>query len=450
MVVNGTLDLERVRTAGQALLAPVLDRIVSADFLLELGAIIAAGLIAGWLAPRLVRSFKKHIPRVPPSPAVDRAVAIAASVAVPSLWLLVLWLAVESARATGREMKFADSAVALLVAWIVIRLLSHVVRSVFWSRIIFVAAWSIAALEIFGLLDRIEASLAKIGITYGEVRISALNMVRAVIVLAVLLWLAGRLRAFLERRILLAESLTPTLRVLFVQMLKIALPAIAVLIALPVLGVNLTAITVFGGALAVGVGLGLQKIVANLVSGILILGGGSIRPGDVIAVKDKSGAEAFGRVKSISANYLSLQTRGGKEYLIPNETFLTNGVENWTHSDNRVRLKIPFRISYDGDPKLAMALALDAAAATPRVIKEPPPVCLLTAFGDTTIEFELRIWIEDPMNGLANLKSDCLLQLWDRFQAHGIRIVPRHIEVHLASAPDDRILAAKESAARHM
>jgi potassium efflux system protein len=165
----------------------------------------------------------------------------------------------------------------------------------------------------------------------------------------------------------------------------------------------------------------------------MILGSGSIRPGDVIAVKDMAGAEAFGRVTSISANYLSLQTRGGKEYLIPNETFLTNGVENWTHSDNRVRLKIPFRISYDGDPKLAIKLALEVAEAIPRVIKEPRPVCLLTAFGDTAIEFELRIWIDDPMNGVANVKSDCLLQLWDQFQAYGIRIVSRQLEVLLAS-----------------
>jgi small-conductance mechanosensitive channel len=447
--VNGTFDLGHLMGAGQTLLSPILARVFSAGFLLELAAIVAAGLMAHWVAPRLVRFFRQHIFHMPHWLAADRLVAIAASVAVPTLWLLFLWLAVESANAIGLETGFAASAEALLVAWIVIRLLSNVVRNPFWSRLIFVAAWSIAALEIFGLLDRIEASLASIGITYGDVRISALNVVRAVIVLAVLLWLAGRLRSFLERRILLAQNLTPTLRVLFVQALKLALPAIAVLVALPVLGVNLTAITVFGGALAVGIGLGLQKIVANLVSGVLILGSGSIRPGDVIAVKDKSGSEAFGQVTSISANYLSLQTRGGREYLIPNETFLTNGVENWTHSDNRVRLKIPFRISYGGDPKLAIALALDAAAAIPRVIKDPRPACIVTAFGDTGIEFELRIWIDDPMNGVANIKSECLLQLWDRFQMHGMAIVSRQLEVLLASPSEDRIVVRKEPASRH-
>ena len=272
---------------------------------------------------------------------------------------------------------------------------------------------------------------------------------RALIVLAALLWLAGRLRGFLERQILLAESLTPTLRVLFVQALRLILPAISRSgCAAGAPESTSPPVTVFGGALAVGVGLGLQKIVANLVSGVLILGSGSIRPGDVIAVKDKAGAEAFGQVTSISANYLSLQTRGGREYLIPNETFLTNGVENWTHSDNRVRLKIPFKVSYGGDPKLAIKLALDAAAAIRRVIKDPCPACLLTAFGDTAIEFELRIWIDDPRNGVANIKSDCLLQLWDRFQMHGIPIVSRQLEVHLVSPREDRTVVATESAAR--
>jgi len=447
--VNGTLDLEHLMAEGQALLAPLLDRIFSVGFLLELAAILAAGLVAHGVAPGLVRFFKRHISQMPVWLAADRIVATGASVAAPILWLLLLWLAVESGRAGGFDTSFAASAEALLVAWIVIRLLSNVVRNAFWSRIILVTAWSIAALEIFGLLDRIEGSLANIGISYGDVRISALNIVRALIVLVALLWLSGQLRGFLERRILLAENLTPTLRVLFAQALKLALPAAAVLIALPVLGINLTAITVFGGALAVGVGLGLQRIVGNLVSGVLILGSGSIRPGDVIAVKDKAGTEAFGQVTSISANYLSLQTRGGREYLIPNETFLTNGVENWTHSDSRVRLKIPFRIAYDGDPKLAITLALEASAAIPRVIKKPRPVCLLMAFGDTGIEFELRIWIEDPMNGVANVKSDCLLQLWDRFQMHGMRIVSRQLEVLLAAPPEERVVVTKEPAAHH-
>jgi small-conductance mechanosensitive channel len=445
--MNGTIDLERLAAAGQALLRSAFERMLSVEFLIELLALVISGLLAQFIAPHLIGYFKRHIVWSPRGLSVDRAAAAASSVAIPILWLVFLRLAIEIGRAGGLPMNVAASASALLVAWIAIRLLSNVVRNPFWSRIIFVTAWTLAALEIVGLLDRIEASLASIGFTYGDVQISALNIVRALVVLVVLLCVAAWLRGLLERRILLAQNLTPTLRVLFVQALRLALPAVAVLVALPVLGINLTALTVLGGALAVGAGLGLQRVVSNVVSGVLLLGSGSIRPGDVIAVKDMSGAEAYGRVTAISANYLSLETRGGKEHLIPNETFLTNGVENWTHSDSRVRLKIPFRTTYDCEPKVAVALALEAAAATSRVIKEPRPVCHLSAFGEATIEYELRIWIEDPMNGVANVKSDCLLQLWDRFQANGIRIVAGHLEVVLAS-PDGKPVAAKPLASR--
>jgi small-conductance mechanosensitive channel len=444
--VNGTLDFGRLAAAGQSLIEVIRARASSPAFLLELLALAGTAILASWIAPRLMRFIRQQISAARPRPVVSGVIEVVASVAMPILWLLFLRLAVEAGRAAGLEMSLAGSATALLVAWIGIRLLSHVVRSPAWSRIIFVTAWSLAALEILGLLDRIEMSLADIGFTYGAARISALNVVRALIVLAVLLWLAALLRSFLERRISHVETLTPTLQVLLVQVLKLVLPTLAVLVALPVLGINLTALTVFGGAVAVGVGLGLQKMVANLVSGFLLLSSGSIRPGDVIAVKDAAGAQTFGRVTSVGANFLSLRTRSGREHLLPNESFITHGVENWSLSDNKVRVKIPFGISYESDPRVAMELAVEAAAAVPRIIPDPRPVCLLIGFGDSAIALELRVWIDDPMNGVANVKSECLLQMWDRFQAHGIRILQR--DVRLVSVPDGGSSPDNAAAAR--
>jgi small-conductance mechanosensitive channel len=440
--VNGALHLERMMAAWQDFLDAVVARVNSPEVLIEVVILLGTGLAARLLAPPLMRLLRGGSP--PTRPLLHGIVEIATSIAVPSLWLLFLRIATASGRAAGLDMSFAGSAAALLVAWIVIRLVSHVVRSPALSRIIFVTAWSVAALEILGLLDRIEAELADIGFTYGDTRISALNVVRALIVLAILLWLTTLLRGFLERRITHTQSLTPTLQVLLVQALKILLPLVALLVALPVLGINLTALTVFGGALAIGAGLGLQRSVANLVSGFFLLSSGSIRPGDVIAVKDLSGTETFGRVTSISAHYLSLRTRAGKEYLIPNETFVTNGVENWTHSDDKVRLKIPFGVSYGCDPRRAMTLALEAAAAVPRVVENPRAVCLLTAFGDSAVEFELRIWIEDPMNGVANVKSECLLQLWDRLKANDIQIPFPQRDLHLVSLPERGLVMTKD------
>jgi small-conductance mechanosensitive channel len=429
------------RAAAQSLLRLFVARAISRTVLIELALIAATALIARLLAPRLVRLLKRDVARAPPRPIRDGMILVAASVATPSLWLLFLWIASEIARAAGLNTMLAGNAAALLIAWIVIRLVSHVVRSPIWSRIIFVTAWAIAALEILGLLDRIEASLAKIGFSYGRSWVSALGIVRALIALAIFLWLVALLRRFLERRIRHAQSLTPTLQALLVQALRLVLPALAIVATLPVLGINLTAVTVLGGAVAVGAGLGLQKLVSNLASGFLILGSGAIRPGDVIAAKDQSGAASFGRVTSIGATFLSLRTRGGREFLIPNETFVAGGVENWSHSDRRVRLNIPFGAAYECDPRLVIGLAQEAAAAVGRVIAEPGPKCLLTGFGDSAVLFELRIWIEDPMSGVANVKSECLLEIWDRFRAHGIRLPFPQRDVHVVSLPDETAAA---------
>jgi small-conductance mechanosensitive channel len=249
-----------------------------------------------------------------------------------------------------------------------------------------------------------------------------LNIVRAVIVLSVLLWLTGQLRGFLERRIYQAQNLTPSLQALLVQLLKLLLPLIAVLVALPLVGLNLTAVTVFGGAFAVGAGLGLQRAVANLVSGFMLLGSKSIRPGDVIAVKDMGGAKTYGRVNSIGALYVSLRTRDGIDYLVPNDSFLSTGIENWTHADNNVRVKLPFGVAHGSDLKQVIAAALDAAASVPRVLKSPQPVCFLTGYSDSALNFELRFWINDPMNGLSNVRGECLLSILERLRSEAIRM----------------------------
>jgi small-conductance mechanosensitive channel len=280
----------------------------------------------------------------------------------------------------------------------------------------------VAALDILGLLGLIETALNRIGFPYGTTRISGLNVVRALIVLAFMLWLSALARRFLERRISQTQTLSPSLQALLLQFSNLVLPALAVVIALPVLGLNLTALTVFGGAFAVGAGLGLQKIIANLVSGFLLLGTKAIKPGDIIALKDTGGNPTYGRISAIGANFVSLRTRAGIEYLVPNETLLTSSVESWTYSDTRIRLKVPFTVVYNSDLRRAMSLAVEAVQAVPRILKDPKPVCLLKNLGAGAIEMELRLWIDDPMNGVANVRSECLLLLWDYLKAHGIQM----------------------------
>jgi small-conductance mechanosensitive channel len=169
-------------------------------------------------------------------------------------------------------------------------------------------------------------------------------------------------------------------------------------------------------------------MVSNFVSGITILLDRSIKPGDVIAV-----GETYGRVQSLGARYISIVARDGREFLIPNEDLVTQQVENWTYSSDQIRLKIPIGISYDSDPRRAIGLCIEAAAAVERVLESPSPSCLLMGFGDSAINLELRFWIGDPKNGVTNVKSDVLLQIWDRFQEHGIEIPNPQRDMNITS-----------------
>jgi small-conductance mechanosensitive channel len=172
------------------------------------------------------------------------------------------------------------------------------------------------------------------------------------------------------------------------------------------------------------------------LSGLTLLGSGTIRPGDVIAIADVEGSKIYGRVREITMRYVALRTRDGIEHIVPNEQFITNTVEKWSHSDDKVRLKIPFGISYDAEPRKAIALALEAAAEVKRVLDDPKPVCLLKGFGDSSVDLELRIWINDPMNGVSNVKNECLLGIWDRLHEQGIGIPYPQRDIHVRSLPE--------------
>jgi small-conductance mechanosensitive channel len=188
-------------------------------------------------------------------------------------------------------------------------------------------------------------------------------------------------------------------------------------LALGSIGIDLTAFAVFSGAVGVGVGFGLQKVVSNLVSGVILLLDRSIKPGDVIELDG-----TYGSVIALNARYASVQTRDGKEYLIPNEDLITQRVTNWSFSNDLIRLHVKVGISYRSDPHAAIGLALEAARDVPRVLPKPPPNCLLVGFGDSTIDLELRFWISDPVNGIANVRGAVMLNMWDLYQQHGIEL----------------------------
>jgi small-conductance mechanosensitive channel len=416
-------------------LLTITEQLQSVAFVMQLVAIVATGFLAYFLVKILGRLTLNLLSTVLAERWVVLVSSVGGTVVIPGLWLVLLWLVVEVASNSGITSAVMGAGVSLLTAWIVIRLVTMVVRHQLWSRVIFFSVYSLAALDILGVLGRVQEALAGIGFSYGEARITALNLVHGLVFLVVLLWLMALARSFLERRILSASNLTPSLQALVIQILKLVFPVLAFLLVLPVLGVSLTALTVFGGVFVIGVGLGLQKLVANLLSGLTLLGSGTIRPGDVVALTDVAGEKIYGRVNEITMRFVSIHTRDGIEHIVPNEQIINNTVEKWSHSNDKIRLKIPFGISYEAKPREAIALAVEAAAEIGRVLNDPKPVCLLKGFGDSSVDLELRIWIRDPMNGLSNVKSECLLGIWDRLAEHGIGIPYPQRDLHIRTLP---------------
>ncbi len=382
----------------------------------QLVVVVAAFFAARFLSPRLQRflaahargRFEVHLARI------NWALQ---PLTRPIIWLLLLWLTLPVAAAAAAPVQLINLVASMLTAWVIIRFTANLLHDPLWSRFVAVVAWTIAALNIVGLLAPAMVLLDSAAVQLGSLRVSALTVIKAVLLLALLLWLSTLLGRVLERRVTTLESLTPSLRVLVIKLVKIVLTAIAVVAALQTVGIDLTAFAVLTGAIGVGIGFGLQKIVSNFVSGITILLDRSIKPGDVIAV-----GQTYGRVQSLGARYVSIVARDGREFLIPNEDLVTHQVENWTFSTDRIRLKVPIGVSYQSDVRKVMALCVEGAGAVERVLKQPAPSCLLMGFGESTLNLELRFWINDAPNGVSNVKSDVLVQVWDRFHEHGIEM----------------------------
>ena len=417
-MVRGLFDNARAWVETQ-LLTPTIG--------IQAGCIVAAFLVALVLAKPARRSYRKIFDWLP-----DRwrdAVARQASeLSLPIMWLVLQLGILIFAEAMGWPERLLNITISLLTAWVVIRVASQLIRDPTWAKLFAVVAWTIAALNIVGLLNPTINLLDAASVSVGEVRISALTVIKGVITLILLLWLATITSRLLEQRVQSLPNLTPSVQVLIGKMIKILLVTVAILAAVNAVGIDLTALAVFSGAVGVGLGFGLQKVVSNFVSGIILLLDRSVKPGDTIAV-----AGYYGRIDSLGARYASVITRDGIEHLIPNEEFITTRVENWSYSNELLRLKKVVGIHYKSDVRKAIELCLDAAANTSRILAEPKPVCLLREFNDSSVDLEIRFWIRDPMNGRANVTSELLLGVWDRFAEHGIEIPYPQRDLHLRS-----------------
>jgi small-conductance mechanosensitive channel len=420
-------DMQRVAELGDAIL-----RWLAANvFVLNNAAQLAIVFVALGVAVLASRWLPKSLPQPVQLAPVATLLHAVRPLAQAFIWLVLTWLALLVARAAHRPSHLIDIAVSLLTAWIVIRLLSLAALSARWARLMTWAVWSVAALSILGLLDPTIAMLDSVALETPRLRVSIYTVIKSALVLAVLLTLASSLTRTLGARIRTSRTLSASAQVLFTKSVRATLVALAVVIGIHTLGIDLTAIAVVVSALGLGAGFGLQKVISNIVSGVVLLLDQSIRPGDVISVSG-----TYGWVTALGGRYVSVVTRDGVEHLIPNETLISERVENWTHTNSHTRLKIPVRVAYDTDVHRAIDICVQAACGTERVLAEPECRCLLIGFGDNGLDLEVRIWIGDAHNGVQNVKSAVLLRIWDRFREAGIRVPFPQREVVVRGSTD--------------
>jgi len=403
------------------------------DVALQIGLVAAAIIPALVFGPRLRRLVEHHTASRIRTGLARRLLSAALALATPLALLLVLAIIRIVLGSLDRPFAIVDAAMSLMSAWLVIRAVTLIIRSKFWSNVAFYVIWPIAALDVFGLLDDVVVQLQALAIPLGEtadgapVDLSLFDILRTVIYFAALFWIASLAGRAINAQLEKAEEISPAFRALIAKVLGFVLPVAALLIALQLTGFNIATLAIFSGAVGIGVGLGLQKTVANFAAGFTLLADKSIKPGDALEIDG-----TFGWVTEMQSRYVSIRTRDGTEMLIPNERFIVEGVINWSKSDRAVRVHAPFGVSYATDDiERVQRVAIEAAQSVERVLAEKTPVCNLMAYGASSVDFDLRFWITDPENGLSNIRSAVNIALWKAFKAHDIEFPFPQLDVHV-------------------
>jgi small-conductance mechanosensitive channel len=396
-------------------------------------AVIAASLASAWLLSGLIRAYAKA--NAPESWKIgiggfNRVLFPLSSLAFIYLgkYLLVQW----------QHVSLLILAVNLLWAMAAIRLCVYGMRYIFseggWMRtmehVISRAVWSVLALHLIGLWLPILQFFEEITFSVGKSNLNLLIIIQAILTILVTLFLSLSLSRMIENRLMRAEKIDVNVRVVLSKLVRIALSVMAILIAISGVGIDITLLSVFGGALGVGLGFGLQKIASNYLSGFIILLDDSMHIGDVITVDLH-----YGVVSELRFRYMVLRKLDGTEVVIPHETLMTTAVVNHTNTERKARIIMPIQVSYDGDLEMAMALMKGAANAHARVLETPLPDTQIKGFGENGIDLNLIFWIPDPEEGSAVLQSEIYLEIWRQFKKHGIVVPYPQREVRMLSTP---------------
>ncbi|MCK5542144.1 MAG: mechanosensitive ion channel [Desulfobacterales bacterium] len=418
---------QHIQTLAFNIAKEVLNSIIQPEIIIQLSLVllcVGIGLVAGVAVKNVFRN-KIKIPDKT-YPIVKKLLEVTLKQA-PLIFVVILIFICQTAMQQLKHPALILSFVGILIfTRVLIKIIKFLFFSEFWGKVFAIITWTLVVLILFNLLGPMSSLLDQIGFKIGKIHITALSIFKAFLVCSVLLFLGNYLSKLLEQKLDNIPELTGSTAVLLVKTAKVSIYSIIVLVALHSSGIELTTLAVFGGALGVGLGFGLQKVVSNFISGIILLLDKSIKPGDVIEIGD-----VYGYISKLQSRYVSVVIRDGSEHLIPNEDLITQKVINWSFSNTRIRLNVPIGVSYNCDPRIVIKLILSSLKNIPRILSDPTPICLLKGFGDSSVDFELRIWIKDPENGVNNIISDVLLNVWDVFKENDIVIPFPQRDVHL-------------------
>lgn len=385
---------------------------------------IAAFIFCAGLAWLISGALKRRLPGQLEPGLAKIGAGSAHRVFMPALLLVFVWLA-RLGLSKVQNVHVLDLAVPLISAFAVIRLAVYLLRHMIApsallkssERIIVLFVWTIIALHLTGLLADIASALEQVVLPVGSKKVTLLLVIEALLSVIVTVFVAMGLSGLIESRVMRAETLDASSRVVIGKIVRAVALTLAILIALPLAGIDLTLLSVFGGALGVGLGFGLQKIASNYISGFIILLDRSISLGDLVTIDKQTGV-----VEAIKSRYTVVRALDGTEAIVPNDTIITSTVTNHSYTHPKVAVKIPLTVSYDSSLERARQILVDVSLAHPRVLRDPAPTALVTALGDNGIELELVVWINDPDLGQGALRSDLLVCAWQAFQQNNISI----------------------------
>ncbi|OEU48979.1 MAG: hypothetical protein BA861_07685, partial [Desulfobacterales bacterium S3730MH5] len=410
----------------------------------ELSAIMVTYLLALQIAKMLRQYFERNLQEENSPDKFELNPAWYSAIVKYFLWLLQLWLCQIIFRRIGIPSEILILAHSVVLALLVYRFARSYIKNTFCWRIVFGACLLIIVLQLSGLWTPAIHLLDNMSVNLGHIRISLLSTAKTALTFFVLWSAAHMIKLFIAFLLEFSTHMNYSDRRLIEGVVYFTLMVVVFLVTLASAGIHPATLAVTGGAAGFVVGLGLQKMGANLVSGIVLLIRKPVNQGDVILFEKGFGSiSGFGLIKDIGLLYVHLYTRDGTEELIPNELFLTQKIVNASRRTGPMRLRIPFGIAYASDLHQAMALACEAAKNAERVLTTPEPVCRFIELGDSTVNLELRVWIDDPEHGVRNVKSSVLLAIWDIFNTNDIEFAFPQRDLHIKSAVPLEISGSK-------